>query len=59
MEIKSQAMMTLRCNATGGDHVEGTDADLVVTHLDKANHQAGVYTSACVNTIYQEKRMPK
>jgi len=35
--------MNLRRDATGGDHMEGTDADLVATHLDQANHQADVY----------------
>ena len=57
-EIKTQAMMNLRCDATGGDHMEGTDADLVATHLDKVIHQADV-KSACVDTIYLEKQMPK
>jgi len=42
-KIKSQAVMNLRRDATGGDHMEGTDADLVATHLDQANHQADVY----------------
>ena len=42
-EIKSQAVMNLRRDATGGDQTEGTDADLVATHLDQANHQADVY----------------